>query len=167
MRSFAAETPVGLSEDFVDLPIIGIQFIPEIIPRVHFGLFHLEGCGFSHRSVPQMQRIFGFVMKPCLVVYFLCLNSLFHFLVPPRGYFIAIIRHTESFPFTYPSWRWSCSWFEQLRLHLCVRCAFRDFSGQEQYAACLQRSFLHLYPPGPRCLNFRALIHCHFSFFFV
>jgi len=29
---------------FVSLPVIGIQFMSERLPIVHFGLFHLESC---------------------------------------------------------------------------------------------------------------------------
>ena len=87
IRYFAAETPDVLPEHFVDLSAIGIQFIPDILPRLHFGLFHREGCELSRLSVQWMQRRLGFVLQPRLVAYFLCLNSFFHPIVPPQGYF--------------------------------------------------------------------------------
>ena len=58
-------------------------------------------------------------------------------LSPPgftTGYCIAIIPHTESFPSTYPSSRWSCNCFEQTSLHLRVFCALWELSEQGQYA---------------------------------
>jgi len=59
----------------------------EIQPRLPFGHFHGEGCRLSFFSVPRMQRRLGFVVKPCLLGYFLCSTSAFHLWVPPRGYF--------------------------------------------------------------------------------
>jgi len=43
----------------------------------------------SRLSVPRMQRR-GFVLKLCLVGYFICLNSTFHLLVPSGGYFLPL-----------------------------------------------------------------------------
>ena len=58
----------------------------EILLRLYSGLLHREGNGLSCLSVPRMQRRFGFVLRLCLAGYFLCLNNVFHVLVPPRGY---------------------------------------------------------------------------------
>ena len=80
---FAAEMADGLS-------VIGI----ENLPRLYFGRFHRECCGLSRLNMPPMQRIFGFVLKPCLEGYFLCADSIFHFLGPPQCSFFTIIRHT-------------------------------------------------------------------------
>jgi len=52
---FSAETPTGLPEHFIGLHLTGIYFMPEILPRLPFGLFHREGCGLSRLSVPRMQ----------------------------------------------------------------------------------------------------------------
>jgi len=93
MSSSAAETPDGLTEHFVGLPVIRIPVVPEILPILHFGLFLII-------SAPQMQR-FGFIWKR--ESYVICVNSTFHILVPTRGYFFAIIRHTESYLSAYPS----------------------------------------------------------------
>jgi len=131
MRSFAVKTPYYLPENLVCLPVIEIRFMSEVLARLHFGLFHREWWRLSRLCVPRMQRV-GFVMKPCLVGYVLCSNSIFHLLVRPRGYFFAIIRHTESFPSAYPSSRWSYSCFKQPAIHL--HCAFREFSEQGRYA---------------------------------
>jgi len=48
----------------------------------------LRTSGF--RASP-MHRICRFVLKPCLVGYFLCSNSVVHLSVPPRGYFFAML----------------------------------------------------------------------------
>jgi len=56
MRSFAAEPPDDLPEDFIGLAVIGNQFMSEIIPRLHFGLFHAEGCRLSRLNIPRMQK---------------------------------------------------------------------------------------------------------------
>jgi len=42
-----------------------------------------------------------FAKTPGLVDYFLFSNSIFHHMAPVRGYFYAIIRHTELFQSTY------------------------------------------------------------------
>jgi len=54
MRSFDAETPYSLPEHMVCLPVIGIQFMFEILPSFYFGLFHRECCGLSRLRVPRM-----------------------------------------------------------------------------------------------------------------
>ena len=78
-RSFAAKTLDGL-------PAIGIQFMSAILSRLHFGLFHREVCRFSRQNVPRMQRRIGSHLKPCLIGYFQCLNSIFHLLFLPLCY---------------------------------------------------------------------------------
>jgi len=60
MRSFAAQTLDSLPEHFVGLPVIGTQFISEILPRLHFGLFHRGGCWLSLLSLLWIQRRVGF-----------------------------------------------------------------------------------------------------------
>jgi len=112
------KTPDGLPEPFIGLPKIGIQFMFEMMSRLHFGHFHREGCSFSGLGVPRMQRKCGFILKPCLIGYFPCLNSVFRLLALPRGYFFAIIRQTESFPSLYPSSKMKLQLFEQLPLQL-------------------------------------------------
>jgi len=87
IRFFAAKTLDGLHENVVVLPAVGIKFMCEIRQRLHFRRFQREGSGLSRHSVPRMQRRFGYFLKPCLVGYFLYSNSIFHLLVPPRGYF--------------------------------------------------------------------------------
>jgi len=94
-----------LPEHFACLPVIVIHFMSEILPRLHFGLFHRECCGRSRFSIPRMRRSVGFVVKPCLVGYFLCSTSIFHLWVQPRLYVLDIVRHTESFPSASPSSR--------------------------------------------------------------
>jgi len=37
-------------------------------------------------------------MKPCLVGYFLCSNTIFHLLLPPRGYFLPLFATSSSWP---------------------------------------------------------------------
>jgi len=81
----------------------------EILPRLHFVVFRREGCGLSHVSVPRIQRRFGFVLKPGLVgyfawsrdiwkfLYFPGLNSIFHLLVQPRGYFLPLFGTPSRF----------------------------------------------------------------------
>jgi len=41
MKSFAAVRLNGLPEHIIDLPVIAIQFMPEILPRLHFGIFSI------------------------------------------------------------------------------------------------------------------------------
>ena len=96
-----------------------------------------------------MERRVGFVLKPYLVGYFLCSNRVFYILVPPKGYFFAVIRHNESFPSAYPSSSWSYNCFEQQPLHLRLFCAFRKFSKQGRYVAYkgLSYIFVHLSLP--------------------
>jgi len=45
-----------------------------------------------------MQRRIGFVLKPCLVGYFLCFNGIFFFLVPARSYFLPLVTTPSRFP---------------------------------------------------------------------
>ena len=118
-------------------------------PKVAFWNFSPWRLRISRLSVRQMQRRVGFVLKPYLVGYFFCSNRVFYILVSPRGYFLAIVRHTESFPPAYPSSRWSYSCFEQQPLHLRVFCAFRKFSKQGWYVVCkgLSYIFVHLSLP--------------------
>ena len=59
---------------FVVLQVIEIQFLSEILPRLHLSLVHREGYGLSGLSVSRMQRIIGCVLKPCLLHCFLCLK---------------------------------------------------------------------------------------------
>ena len=82
-----------------------------------------------------MQR-FSFVPKPCFVGYFFCSSRIFHFTVPPRGYFFVIIRHTESFLTACESSRWSHNCFQQLPLHFWVCCSFWDLSEGGGNAVC-------------------------------
>jgi len=107
-----------------------------LCPRMHFGLLHRDRLQLSCLSVPRMQWMLGFVLKSCLAKLFLCSNSTFHLLVPQRGNFLAIIRHAESFPSSYPS----SGCFQHLPLQLCVRCAFRKLTEQGRYAVCKGRS---------------------------
>jgi len=60
---FAAMTPYDLPEQCAGLPWVGIQFISELLRRLHFGLFQHEGCGLARLSAPQMRRRFDFVLK--------------------------------------------------------------------------------------------------------
>jgi len=50
VRSCAAKTPDSLPENFLGLPVIGIQFMSEMLPRWHFSLFHCEGWGRTFSS---------------------------------------------------------------------------------------------------------------------
>jgi len=101
--------------------------------------------GLIRISVPRIQRIFGFVLRSGLAGYLLCSNSILHLLVPPPGYFFSSIHHTESFPSTYPSSRWSCSCFEQPPLHL--RCAFQELSeqGLKKFVAKISQQKIYSY----------------------
>jgi len=114
-------------------------------------------CRLLPLGAPQMQRRVGFVLKPCFIGPFFCLNSKLHLFVSSRGYFFAIIRYIDSFPSAYPSSRWSYSHFEQLPLHFRVRA----FSEHEVYALgkglfyIFVRQDLPLYSvgsPAPACL---------------
>ena len=85
-------------------------------------IFHREGFGR-----PWIQNRFGFVLKPCLISYFHCSNNVIY----PRDSTIkslsAVILQSS---------KWSCSWYEKFPLHLCVHCAFREFSEQGRYTIC-------------------------------
>jgi len=51
-RLFAVETSDGLLEGFFGLPVIGIQIMSGILPKLHFRLQHNhKACGLSHLSV--------------------------------------------------------------------------------------------------------------------
>jgi len=49
----------SLPEYFIDLLVIGILFLSEILPRLHFGPFHRECCGLSYLNLPQIQGRVG------------------------------------------------------------------------------------------------------------
>ena len=87
----------GLPEHFVALPVIRIQFMPEILPI--FGLSHRVSfelsCAAAYTS--KMQGRFGLVLKACLVCYFLCSNSIFYIPVPPSDCIFTIIHHAVVF----------------------------------------------------------------------
>jgi len=85
MKSFAAGALDCLPEEFVGLSAIGIYFISEIFPRLHFGFFQLVNCNLSPISELRMQSKFAFVLNAsCLVGYLLCSINVFHLLVPLR-----------------------------------------------------------------------------------
>ena len=58
---FVSEVPDSFPELSVGFPVTGIWFMYEILSKMHF-VFDSLGWGLPHRSVPQMQRRFGFVM---------------------------------------------------------------------------------------------------------
>ena len=98
-----------LTEHLVDLPVIGIQFMSAILPRLNFGLFHREYCGLSHISSAYSEcRGFGFVLKPCLVGYISRVASFAYWCHHQGVTFLGTVA-TQSFPSAYPSSRWSCS----------------------------------------------------------
>ena len=73
---FAAETSDGLPEHFVVCQSLIFSICPNFSHDCIFGLFHSEHFGFLRLSVSRIQRWFGFVLKTCLTVYFLCANSI-------------------------------------------------------------------------------------------
>jgi len=79
----------------------------------------------------------GFVLMSCREGCFLCLSSIVQFLVPGRGYFFTIIRHTESFPSVRPNSRLSCAAAPPPR-PLCIR----KFSEQRRYAVHKSPSYI-------------------------
>jgi len=60
---------------------------------MHFGRFHREGYGISRFGVTRMQTRFIVALNQWLVGYFLCLYSIFHFLVPLRVIFCHYSPH--------------------------------------------------------------------------
>ena len=62
-------------------------------------LWSFDHCGWelSRLSIPRMQRMFGFVLTPFLVGFFLCSKSIFHRLAPPRGHFLPLFTTTIRF----------------------------------------------------------------------
>jgi len=139
MRFFAVETPDGLPDN---LPVIGVQSMSAIL-RAFLTFFHLSSV-FVRLSVPRMQRKFGFVLKTYPVGCTFCSKSIFHLLVPPRGYFFAIVCHTESFSSRDPSSEWS---YTAATPHL--RRLWTPGALETRTMRCLQRSFLHFYLPDP------------------
>jgi len=113
MRSFDANTSDGLPEHFDDLPIIGMQFIPEILTRIHFWLFQRKGC--------EHARLTANVVKMYLCLgYFLRSNSICHHLVFYCVVtFLPVLDSPSRFRMhAYPSSRRNYSCLEQLPLHL-------------------------------------------------
>jgi len=134
--------------------------MPENLPRLHFGLFHREGCGLSRLSVQRMQRRVGSALNTCLVDCFRCLNSNHHFLIPPKSCFFPLFATPSRFcPHTRPAHEATAA-LERLPLRLSVRCAFRElFEVRTRTIRCLQRTFLHLCPPGPPT-SFGGITRC-------
>jgi len=61
MRSLARKTLDGLPEKIFSLPVKWDPVHTRNSQRLHFGLFHHEGCGLALR-VLWMQRRVGFVV---------------------------------------------------------------------------------------------------------
>jgi len=95
-RDIYYKTSDSLLKHFAALLVIAMQILPEIPANFHFGHFHREGCRISSISVAWIHKRLGFLLKTCN--YFLCLNGILHLFVTRRCYFVAIIRHTKSFP---------------------------------------------------------------------
>jgi len=51
------------------------MLLPEILPRLHFGLFHRDSFGLSRLSIPRMQIHFALFSSRGLVGYLLCFKS--------------------------------------------------------------------------------------------
>jgi len=54
MTSFSTKTPGSLPKHFVVMPLIEIQLLSEILPRLYFGLLHCEACRRGHPNFGQM-----------------------------------------------------------------------------------------------------------------
>jgi len=92
----------------VALPIIGIQFIPRILPKFSFWIFTVNVVYFR-ASLLQMQRRFSFVLKPRLFTF---LNYSPHQVVS-----LCIPNQQISY-----SWRFSCAFWELLEQGWYIVC---------------------------------------------
>ena len=118
-----------MPEHFVALLVIGIWFTPEIFPRLHFGLFHRECCGFSRHGACKRVR-FCFETMP----YIHLLHRLFallewHLLHPAAGGAAAALN--------------SC--------HSSSDVLFQEFLEQERHAVCKGLSYIFVCQCFPLC----------------
>jgi len=74
-------------------------------PDIAFWTFSPWGLRTSAPQRATNAKKSGLCSEAMLVNYFLCSNIIFNFVVPPQGYSISTIRHTNSFPSAYSSRR--------------------------------------------------------------
>ena len=87
-------------------------------PTIVFWTFSRLGLqSFAPQCTTYAKKIW-LCSEAMLCCYFLYLHSIVRLLVPPRSYFCAIIRHTESYPSAQLNSSWGYSRFERLPLHL-------------------------------------------------
>jgi len=84
IKSFASNAAGNLPEHLVGLLVITIQFMSEIPPRSQFAYFQPRWLRIFAPQRTVNAKIVSIVLKPNLVGYILCLNCVFHVLVPPR-----------------------------------------------------------------------------------
>jgi len=107
-----------------------------------------------------MQRRIHFVLKPCLVGYFLCLISSLHLLVPPIGYFCHYSPHrVVSIRMPEKHMKLQLLWTAATPppRPLCIAEVLRT-----KKIRFPQSSFLHLCPSGPPTLFGRISWSCRF-----
>jgi len=85
--------PDGLVEKYAGLSVIGACLK---LSQDDIEYFQFEHCRLWHLNALQMQRIFGFVLKPYLVGCFLCLNSIFNLLFHNGVSFFASLHEVVS-----------------------------------------------------------------------
>ena len=124
------------------------QFMSEILARLHLTLISREGCGLLNFSVLRMKQRFGILLNPCLLGYFVWLNSIFHLLFPPRELLLYHYSPHQVVSVHIPA--------QQMKVQLlrtattqppCPLC-LPGVLGTKT-TNCLRRSFLHLCPPLP------------------
>jgi len=98
--NFSVEIPAGWAEAFVFVPIIRIQFMLEVLLRLHFGCLCHFGCRRLRLSLPCMQRRFSFLPEVGLVGCFLCSNSVVSYWVIFCNYFATLSHFC---PYTRPA----------------------------------------------------------------
>lgn len=124
------------------------QFMSEILARLHLTLISREGCGLLNFSVLRMKQRFGILLNPCLLGYFVWLNSIFHLLFPPRELLLYHYSPHRVVSVHIPA--------QQMKVQLlrtattqppCPLC-LPGVLGTKT-TSCLRWSFLHLCPPLP------------------
>jgi len=86
IRPSATKAPPGLPKPLVDMPLLRIQFTSRILTGLHFRLFH-RGGSFAPQRSANAENI------PFFLSSFLCSNSTFHLLFPPRATFFCHHSH--------------------------------------------------------------------------
>jgi len=95
MRPFASKTPYSLPEHFVCLPLIGIQFVSEISKDGILDFFTVSAGDLLTSTYRECKEESALLQSH--VGYFLCSNSIFNLMVPPRVTFLPLFAIPSRF----------------------------------------------------------------------